>query len=171
VNAPLLRIVVTDANVLINLVLVSRLALLSKLPNHEFIVPEHVREEISIPEQRAAVDTAISNGWLKLEVISDLGVITAFTELIASLGRGEAACIAIAAKEGWYVASDEKKRFLREAEVRLGVDRVITTVDVLVLAIRAGLITVEEADADKLTLESKRFKPKPSFTSFRELVR
>jgi len=42
---------------------------------------------------------------------------------------------------------------------------------VLVLAIKAGLLTIEDADADKLTLESKRFKPKPSFTSYRELVK
>lgn len=72
---------------------------------------------------------------------------------------------------GWYIASDEKKRFLREAEARVGAGRVITTVDVFVLAIKAGLLTIEDADADKLTLESKRFKPKPSFTSYRELVK
>jgi predicted nucleic acid-binding protein len=169
VSTPLLRIVVTDANVLINLMHVSRLGLLAKIPNHEFVVPEHVREEITIAEQRDTLDAAVNDGWLKVEVIDDLGAITAFTELIAHIGRGEAACIAIAAKEGWYIASDEKKRFLREAEARVGVGRVITTVDVFVLAIRAGLLTVADADADKLTLETKRFKV--SFTSYRELVK
>jgi hypothetical protein len=43
-----------------------------------------------------------------------------------------------------------EERFLREAEARVGVGHVITTVDVFVLAIKAGLLTVEEADADKL---------------------
>jgi predicted nucleic acid-binding protein len=87
---------------------VSRLGLLAKVPNHEFVVPEHVIEEITSPEQRAALDAAICDGWLKVEIISDLGAITVFTELLAPIGRAEAACIAIAAKEGWHIASDEK---------------------------------------------------------------
>jgi predicted nucleic acid-binding protein len=169
VTTPLLRIVVTDANVLINLMHVSRLGLLARIPNHEFVVPEQVREEITIPEQRATLDAAVNDGWLKVEAISDLGAITAFTELLAHVGRGEAACIAVAEKEGWYIASDEKKRFLREAVARVGVGHVITTVDLFVLAIKAGLLTVEEADADKVALGSRRFKV--SFASYRELVK
>lgn len=165
------RIVVADANVLINLMHVSRLGLLAKIPNHEFVVPEHVREELLLPQHRAAVDAAVIERWLKVEVMSDLGAITAFTELIANLGRGESACIAMAARNGWYIASDEKRRFLREAEARLGAGRIITTVDVFVLAIRARLLTIEEADADKLELERRRFTPKPSFTSYRDLMK
>jgi predicted nucleic acid-binding protein len=160
---------VTDANVLINLMHVSRLGLLAKIPNHEFVVPEHVREEITIPEQRTTLDAAVSEGWLKIEVIDDLGAITVFTELIAHIGRGEAACIAIATRKGWLIASDEKKRFLREATTRVGVGHVLTTADVFVLAIRAGLLSIEEADADKVTLEGRRFKV--SFGSYRELVK
>lgn len=168
-STSLLRIVVTDANVLINLMHVSRLGLLAKIPNYEFVVPEHVRDEITIPEQRAALDAAVSDGWLKIEVITDLGVLTVFTELIEHIGRGEAACIAIAAKEGWSIASDEKKRFLREATARVGAGHVLTTVDVFVLAIKTGLLTVEDADADKVTLEGIRFKM--SFASFQEIVK
>jgi predicted nucleic acid-binding protein len=169
VSTPVLRIVVTDANVLINLMHVSRLGLLAKIPNHEFVVPEHVREEITIAKHRTTLDAAVTAGWLKLEVIDDIGAITVFTELIAHIGRGEAACIAIAAQKGWLIASDEKKRFLREATARVGVGRVLTTVNVFVLAIRAGLLTIEEADADKSTLEGRRFKV--SFGSYRELVK
>lgn len=40
---PVLRIVVTDSNVLINLMHVSRLGLLGSIPGHEFVVPDHVR--------------------------------------------------------------------------------------------------------------------------------
>ena len=168
-STSLVRIVVTDSNVLINLMYVSRLGLLAKIPNHEFVIPEHVRAEITIPEQRVVLDAAIDEGWLKVEVISDLGALTVFAELIAHIGRGEAACIAIAAKEGWHIASDEKRRFLREAEARVGAERVIGTADVFVLAIKAGLLSIEEADADKQTLEGKRFKL--SFASFRERVK
>ncbi len=37
------------------------------------------------------------------------------------------------------------------------------------LAIEAGLLTVEQADADKLVLERRRFRM--PFASFRELVK
>lgn len=168
-STPPQRIVVTDANVLINLMHVSRLGLLAKIPNYEFVVPEHVREEVTIPEQRTTLEAAVKEGWLKIEVLNDLGAITVFTELIAYIGRGEAACIAIAAQRGWLIASDEKRRFLREAETRVGVGHVITTVDVFVLAIKAGLLTIEEADTDKVTLEGKRFKV--AFASYREVVK
>jgi len=169
VNTPVLRIVVTDSNVLINLMHVSRLDLLRSLPGHEFVVPDHVREEITNPDQRAALDAAIGAGTVKLESITDLDALATFTELIAHIGRGESACIAIAAKRGWSIASDEKRRFRREAEARLGGERILGTVELFVLAIEARLITVEQADADKLALESRKFKV--SFTSFRELVK
>jgi predicted nucleic acid-binding protein len=162
------RIVVTDSNVLINLMHVSRLRLISKIPGHEFVVPDHVREEITNDEQRTELDGAIAAGCLKVEAITDLDVLVVFTELIANIGRGEAACIALAAKCGWYIASDEKRRFLREAEARLGSGRVLGTVDIFVLAIRAGLISVEEADSDKLVLEGRRFKV--PFSSYREIL-
>ena len=148
---------------------VSRLDLLRSLPGHEFVVPDHVREEITNPDQRAALDAAIDAGTVKLESITDLDVLATFTVLIAHIGRGESACIAIAAKRGWSIASDEKRRFRREAEARLGGERILGTVELFVLAIEAGLITVEQADADKLALESRKFKV--SFTSFRELVK
>jgi predicted nucleic acid-binding protein len=105
VNTPVVRVVVTDSNVLINLMHVSRLGLLGSIPGHEFVVPDHVREEIVNPNQRALLDNAVNDGWLKL---------------IAHIGRGEAACIAIASKHGWHIASDEKRRFRREAEARVG---------------------------------------------------
>jgi predicted nucleic acid-binding protein len=169
VNTPLVRIVVTDSNVLINLMHVSRVSLLAQIPQHEFVVPDHVREEITNPDQRVLLDTAVVDGWLKLASITDLEAIALFTELVAHIGRGEAACIAIAAKQGWIIASDEKRRFRREAEARIGSARILGTVEVFVLAIKAGLLTVEEADDDKLALECRKFKV--SFASYRELVR
>lgn len=167
-STPSIRVVVTDANVLINLMHVSRLALLARIPRYEFVVPDHVREEISSSEQRAILDASIQEGWLKLEPITDLDAITVFTELTAHLGRGESACIAIAEKRGWCIASDEKRRFRREAEARVGSSRILGTVDVLVLAIKAGVLSVDEADADKRALEGRRFRV--PFASFRELL-
>jgi len=50
---------------------------------------------------------------------------------------------------------------------RLGTDRLINTPGLLLLSIRAGLITIEEADAMKALLEQRRFRMK--FASFRDL--
>ena len=161
--------VVTDANVLINLMHVSRLGLLALLSQHEFVVPEHVREEITNVAERTLLDAAITAGWIKLEPITDLDSIAAFVELIAHIGRGEAACLVIAAKQNWFIASDEKRRFRREAEARVGSRRILGTVDIFVLAIKAGILSIDEADADKLVLESRKFKV--LFASYRELVR
>jgi predicted nucleic acid-binding protein len=158
--------VVTDSNVLINLMHVSRLGLLGRIPGHEFVVPDHVREEITNADQREALDAAIDAGVVRLESITDLDVLTSFTELIVHIGRGEAACIALAAKYGWSIASDERRRFRREAVARVGVSRLFGTPELFVMAIEAGLLTVDQADADKLVLEGCRFKM--GFGSFRE---
>ena len=48
------------------------------------------------------------------------------------------------------VASDEKRRFRREATSRIGADRIIGTADLYICAIQAGLVTVEEADETRL---------------------
>ena len=61
-----------------------------------------------------------------------------------------------------------KRTFRREALARLGPGRLINTPGLLVLSIRAGLITVEDADTMKTLLEQRRFRMK--ITSFRDLL-
>jgi predicted nucleic acid-binding protein len=163
------RVVVTDANVLINLMHVDRLPLLGGLRGYEFVVPDHVRTEITQPAQVGMLDDAAARGFLRFESVTDLAALTLFAELVACIGRGEAACLALAVAKGWMIASDEKRRFRREVEARLGTDRILRTQDLFVLALEAGLITVQQADADKAVLEERRFKM--SFGSFRELVK
>ncbi len=90
-STPILRIVVTDANLLINLMHVSRLGLLAKIPNHD--PSTYARSPRSQSDGPRSMLRS-GDGWLKVEVISDLGAMTMFTELIAHVGRGEAACIA-----------------------------------------------------------------------------
>ena len=168
-NTPTTRVVVTDANVLINFMHVGRLSLCADLPNLEFVVPDHVRQEISWKGQRAELDEALAAGALDAASITDPGDIRTFAKLLARLGRGEAACLVLAEKNGWTVASDEKGRFRREAIARIGEARIIGTVDLFIRAIQANLITVDEADAAKGKLETKRFKM--PFRSFRERLR
>jgi predicted nucleic acid-binding protein len=75
-----------------------------------------------------------------------------------SSGKGEAACLALAESRGWLVASDEKRRFRREVLALLGSGRLVTTPGLFVLAIRAGGISVQEADEVKAVLERHRFR-------------
>ena len=157
-----------DANVLINLMHVSRLYLCGDLPAYEFVVPDHVRTEITNVDQRDTLDAAIAQGVFRIASITNLVTIDLYATLATHLGRGESACLALAVEQGAMVASDEMKRFRREAIHYIGERRIIGTKDVYVLAITAGLLTIEQADADKLTLELHRFKM--NFSSFRDIL-
>jgi predicted nucleic acid-binding protein len=168
VTDPPLTIVVSDANVMINLIHVARLDLCARLPGLEFVVPDHVRDEITGANQRSMLDRAVAEGHLSIASITDPDGIALFAELTRRLGRGESACLVLAVKEGWTVASDEKRRFRREAANLVGNDRIIGTPDIYMAAIRAGLLTIDEADADKEELEKQRFKM--PFGSFREVI-
>jgi hypothetical protein len=68
----------------------------------------------------------------------------------------------------WYLACDEKRVFRRKALELVGENRMVTTPGIIVLCIRAGLTTVEEADRMKAILETKRFKM--TFRSFRDVI-
>jgi len=162
------RIVVADACVLINLMHVARLELCARLPGIELVVPDHVREEITRPHEQAELAASVARGDIRIEEITDAASIALFAELTTRLGRGEAACLSMAIEKGWMVASDEKGRFRREAKERIGEKRIVGTPELLVLAIQAGLLSVDDADEDKATLAARRFKM--NFASFRDLV-
>lgn len=161
-------VVVTDANVLINLMHCGQLGLLGDLPGFGFVVPDHVAAEIVRAEQKEMLDAAVEAGSVRIEAITAVPIIEEFARLSAEMGRGEAACLALAAHEGWLVASDEKRLFRRKAIELLGPGRLLTTPGLFVLAIRAGLMTVDEADECKAVLEENRFKMK--FGSFSEVA-
>ncbi len=162
------RVVVTDANIIINLIHADRLALLGALQRYEFVVPEDVVGEIAVPSQREALEAAITGGLLRRETITAPHELARYAELRQVVGRGEAACLALAESRGWLIASDEKRRFRREVLTRLGSGRIVTTPGLFVLAIRAGAISVEEADDAKTILERNRFRM--GFRSFREVI-
>ena len=52
------RVVVTDTNILINLIHVGLLDLLAKLPPYSFVVPEEVVNEVSDSDQAQALQGA-----------------------------------------------------------------------------------------------------------------
>jgi len=138
------------------------------LPGFTFVVAPDVLAEILLPDQKQQVDRAVAVGLLRIEELSSPETITLFAELRHLMGAGEAASLALAVHMGWAVASDEKRAFRREALARLGQGRILTTPGLYVVAIRAGLLSVAEADADKARLEDRKFKM--VFSSFGNLI-
>lgn len=163
------RTIVVDANVLINLLHVGRLALLASLPGYEFVVPEDVVAEIKDPIQRQELDRAMADGHLRVETITEPDDLVEYAQLRSTLGRGEAACLVLARRHRWLVASDEKGRFQREATTRLGIGQTVNTAGLFVAAIRAGIMTIEDADNAKAILEQHRFTL--PFVSFRDMLK
>lgn len=159
-------VVITDTNVLINFLHIGQLALLAELSAYRFQLPPEVLQELTDPGQKASVDNAIAVGQLDLLVIDELDALALFGDLRDLMGRGEAACLALAATVGCHIASDEKKRFRRKAIELIGETRILGTEDLLLEAIRYGRITVAQADGYKVVLAENRYTM--PFASFAE---
>jgi len=168
-GSPIVRVVVTDTNILINLLHIGRLDLLGKLPPYSFVVPEEVVKEVREPQQAQALHTAVSSGLLSEVQLVDPAELKVYADLVQILGSGEAACLSLAQCRHWLIASDEKKKFRRETLARLGTGRLLNTPGILTLAITGGVLTVEDADKAKAVLELHRFTM--SFRSFRDVLR
>jgi predicted nucleic acid-binding protein len=167
-DSPSVRVVVTDTNILINLIHTGLLDLLAKVDPYAFVLPEEVLKEVSDPGQSEALQSAISSGVLEVVQLTHPAELTLYAELLQTLGIGEAACLSLAECRQWLIASDEKKKFQQEAITRLGPGRILNTPGILVLAITAGILTVEDADHAKAVLEQNRFVM--SFVSFRDVL-
>jgi predicted nucleic acid-binding protein len=167
-STTVLRVLVTDSSVIINFHHTSHLNFLGRLPNLRFAVPDEVVSEITDPLQAEILERLIVEGTLERVSVSGTSELSAFADFSSRLGLGESACLAIAQSRGWLVACDEKRIFLREASSCLGADRVVNTPGIYLLCIRAGVLSVEEADTAKGVLELHRYKM--AFSSFRDLV-
>lgn len=161
-------VVLADANLLINLIHVGRLLLLGNLPGYRFMVPDAVIAEVTVEDQRAQLTQAVAAGAVLLCTLTDPAGLAEFADLRTIMGAGEAACLVLAEANGWSIASDEKRAFRREVHMRIGRDRLLSTPNIYIQGIKAGLLTVAEADADKALLATKRFVMK--FGSFNELL-
>ena len=158
-------VVVTDANVLINLIRIGQLPLLGQLDGYRFLVPTEVANEITEPDQREALSWALTEGHLEQVVVDTMESLQLFAELRDVMGMGEAACLALAATRGCHIASDEKKRFRRRAVELIGEQRIVRTEGLLLEAIRQARISVAEADGFKAVLAANRYSmPLQSFS-------
>lgn len=119
-------------------------------------------------DARQALRDCIALGRELSALESVLGISRSLNSLAAYPATALSACLALAQARQWLGASDECRTFLREAHSRLGEGRIPNTAGIHVLAIRAGLLTVEDADAAKAILEQRRLRLK--FDSFRDVL-
>jgi predicted nucleic acid-binding protein len=162
------KIVITDASVVINFIHADLLMRLPDLTGMSFVVTDVVYDEVNYPAERRTLDEVLTlDGWA-CESVTDPAAMALQADLMSVMDRGEASSLAVAAIKGCLVACDEHHVFLVEAEARLGHGRVVNTPGLLLMAIKAGRLSVAEADQVKATLEANRFKMR--FGSFAELL-
>ena len=79
--------------------------------------------------------------------ITDPSEIALYAELRQRMGKGEAACLAIADHRGWMLLSDDRGRaFCRLVRERIGEERLVGTPEIVHVARTAGVLSEEEAD-------------------------
>jgi len=164
--------VIIDTSTLINFLAVDRLDLLGAHPHCRFIVTEHARAEVTAhyPHELARLQAALDKGTLEESPVTDIAELTHFAKLSASkqLGPGECASIAAATRPGHGLAIDDKLASKR-ASAQIPDLVVHTTQSIMVELLKAGLLSVADADAIKAVWAANyRFMLK--FTSFQELL-
>lgn len=160
--------VASDACILINFAIVNRLDVLGKIAGYHFHVTREVLGEIEDPEQRERVEQAVRDGAVQLTALSSPDELAIFVQHNELLGKGESSCLALVQHRQWVLGTDETKgnKWLQVINAEKG--HVLNTPGIILLAIRTGILSLDEADAIKSTLESRRFKM--SFKSFEDLV-
>jgi predicted nucleic acid-binding protein len=150
-------LVIADTSFLVNFLTLDRMYILRGLQAYIFYAPNHVVAEVEYAEQRERLSAALTEGTVTELEITDPAEIALYDELRRFLGDGEAACLAVAATRRWVIATDEKRRLRREIFERLGEEYLLNTPGAIVAALRAGLLTVPEAEVIRGELARHRF--------------
>ncbi len=162
--------VVLDTSVLLNFLRVGRLDLLVGLPQQVFQVTDHVRGEVTAPEHASVLGAAIAGGLLREVRVDAADEIEVFGRLVGLrvLGVGECAALAVAVRRGLPIAIDDRTA-RKKAVALFGFERFLGTAELVVSAIRGGLIDVPGADEMKRRWESE-LRCRLGFESFEDLT-
>ncbi|MBX3420605.1 MAG: hypothetical protein KF752_03510 [Pirellulaceae bacterium] len=144
-------IVITDTSVLVNFLVLDQAALLARLPDHRFVVTEHVRAEITdhYQDQLQRLEAAFTAGILEEIRVTDLPEVQLFAQLTATgLGIGECSAIAVAAHRQLALAIEDKRAVKKLKTVGLQLT-LHSTETIVVLLIQHAVLTFQEADTMK----------------------
>lgn len=164
-------VVITDTSLLINFLVLDRAELLARLPNHRFVVTDHVRAEITdhYSDQLQRLEFAFVAGILNEIRVTDPLEVQLFAQLTGTgLGVGECSAIAVAANRKFALGIDDKRALkkLKNAGLSLTIH---STESIIVLLIQHSILTIAEADAMKEDWETNhRFRL--TFASFSERI-
>lgn len=168
-------IIVADTSVLINFLKIDRMDLIGRYPRR-FLATDHVAAEIadSYPDQQRRYAAAVAAGLLDTCAVVDPAEIELFARLGPGdrLGAGECSAIAVALNRRYPIAIDDNRavnRALRESRIAGAKLEVCRTPDIMTTLIRAGIISISDADHIKDEWAAHhRFRIKAA--SFQELL-
>ena len=165
---------IIETSMLVNFLKIGRTDLLAKHPAYRFVVPDLVRNEVTMhyAVQVARLDAAIAAGELLPDNpagATDPAELAAFAAMSTiKIGDGERAAIAAAAARGLPLAMDDRRAWRRSASFSAAVPRE-DTVTIVVALIKAGVLSVAEADTIKADWQANHKFTLP-FRSFAERI-
>ncbi len=165
---------IIETSVLINFLRIDRVDLLASHPAYRFIVIDYVKREVTnrSHEQLTRLETALSAGLLVGDIDPKdvtMAELQAYADLQSiNIGDGEHGAIAAAFARGYVIAINDYRALKKLPATYAALAREDTT-SIMVALIRAGVLTVAEADAIKADWEANhRFRL--MFPTFGDLV-
>ena len=158
-------LIVADTSVLLNFLKIGREQLLTQLPE-PVAVTNHVREELTVPAQRERFVALTANNQIKEIVLDSIPELQMFARLMVSgrLGPGECSALTHGILHKSTVALDDS-RAIKEARKIDASLRILQTQDIVVRLIKAGQLTIQEADSIKQEWAT-HYRFKLNFSSF-----
>ena len=139
--------ILLDCDVIIHFTKAGKQLLLPKIFPNRFVILDKVKAELDKRKKgMVALDNFIE--WSKIQVIAfpkDVAVMKEYAILKQTMGDGEAACMAVAKHTKDYIASSNLKDIKKYCETN-GIIY-LTTMDILLEAYHAEILTESECDA------------------------
>ena len=161
--------IVLDTSILLNFIKIGRIELLGQVPS-SIVLLDQVLDEVRLPAQRVAAESAVAVGTLDLQSVSDPVEVALFAELRADgrLGPGECAVLAVALNRNWIAGLQDRRARVQAHRRNKGLV-LSQTEDLVLVLIRSGHLTLDEADGFLVEWAARhRFKSK--LASFRDIV-
>jgi len=135
--------------VLLNFLRLHREGLLAQVPG-SIAVTNHALDELTIAEQASRMRALITAGHIQEVVLDSMEEISLFAKLMTSgrLGAGECSALAHGILHGKAVALDDKRAIREGRKIHKDL-QILTTADIIVKLIKAGRLTLADADAMK----------------------
>jgi len=141
------RQLLLDTNVVIDLLKLDALPVVAQLQPYTLLIVAEVKAELVRPDQAETLEHLIEGGAIREVALESIEEQAQFAKLLEVVGKGEAACLAIAHHRGTLIASDETHRALmREIRRLVGEDHLVRTAALLAETIGAQLTTLDQLE-------------------------